>query len=208
MKRLLTAFIILLTVPGFAQQEAQYTQFMYNYQVLNPAYAGARGITYFTALYRQQWIGFKGSPQSKLLSFSTPLFGDRIGLGFTIANHTIGIQNTWNATAAYAYHIKIQKDISFRFGVQGNLRFHGIDFSDPAVFIREEDDQAVTNNQALNQYTGNFGVGLWFAYKNSYLGASVPFFYPNEIGLDVSNARITAEELPHIYVMARNHDPL
>ena len=74
-----------------AQQEAQFTQFMYNQLYLNPGYAGARNATSLLAIYRNQWLGFEGAPETKLVSFNTPLLNNRIGLGVTISNHTQGI---------------------------------------------------------------------------------------------------------------------
>ncbi len=201
MKKLLILLIVCCTLTAYGQQENQYTQFMYNQLVLNPAYAGARGHTSFQALYRGQWLGFEKAPTSKLLSFNTPLFGDRVGLGITIANHTHGIHNIWNGSMAYAYNVKINKETSFRFGIQGNIRNFNIDFSDPSVRVQQTNDPSVTMDDAQNKYTGNFGAGIYLSHKQMYFGVSVPSIYPNEIGINPTT-RETAEEVPHLYLMA------
>lgn len=210
MKNTLITFILLLVVgTGFAQQENQYTQFMYNKLALNPAYAGTRGMGSFLALFRQQWVGFKGAPQSKLLSFDSPIFGDRVGFGFTVANNTIGIENRWNASMAYSYHVKISKEASFRFGMQGSVQYFGIDFSDPSVIIQESGDNSILENETQSQYKGNFGVGIYLTYQNLYFGASVPNIYPSEIGVNLNQGILeTAKEVPHYYLMAGTMVPL
>ena len=208
MKNLFTSLILLLFVTaGFAQQETHFTQFMYNKLQINPAYAGARGHGSFTGIFRQQWAGFDGAPRTALLSFDTPLLGDRIGLGFTFSNYTIGVENTYNVTGAYAYNIKISKEASFRFGIQGNLRHQAIDFSDPSVVIRQNNDNSINENETVNQTTGNFGIGLYLTYKQLYFGASVPFFFPNEIGINTITAT-TAEQTSHFYLMAGTLVPI
>lgn len=207
MKKFLTLLILCSTMVTYGQQENQYTQFMYNQLALNPAYAGARGITSFQALYRSQWLGFEKPPTTKLLSFNTPLFGDKVGIGVTIANHTHGIHDVWAGSIAYAYNIKITKETSFRFGIQGNIRNYNIDFSDPSVRVQQNNDPSVTNNGALNTYTGNFGVGIYLSHKQMYFGVSVPSIYPNDIGINPTS-RETAEEEPHLYAMAGTLIPI
>lgn len=192
-----------------AQQEAQFTQFMYNQLNLNPAYAGARGMPSFTLLYRNQWVGFEGSPQSKLLSFNSPIFGNRVGFGLTIHNQTIGIFNNWKTSMAYSYHIKLNEESSIRFGLQGSMRYYGIDFSDPSVVVRDPTDQSISFDQKYDQYTGNFGVGIYMQLKQMYFGIGAPAFFPNELGIN-NNTLVPriAEESSHYYLMAGTLLPL
>ncbi len=175
---------------------------MYNQLTLNPAYAGSRGVGSLMALYRNQWIGFEGSPQTKLVSFNAPLFGDKVGFGLTLSNHTIGIMNSWYAAMAYSYNIQINDETSFRIGLQGNMRSLALDFTDPAVVIRQDGDQSIMENQSINNYSGNFGAGLYLTVKKFYVGFSVPYLYPTEIGFnnDSQLPRI-AMESPHYYAM-------
>lgn len=205
------SFVLILSFlasVGFAQQENQFTQFMYNKLYLNPAYAGARGIPYFTLLYRNQWIGFEGAPESKLLSFNAPLFGDRVGFGLTISNHTLGIENKWDATMAYSYHIEVNEDASLRFGLQGSVRYLGLDFSDPSVEIREDGDQSILYDERLNQYDANFGVGMYLNIRNTYLGLSVPHFFPSELGINPNPVPEIARTYSHFYLMLGTMVPL
>ena len=205
MKRKLYLSLVLLifAAVGYAQQESQFTQFMYNQLYLNPAYAGARGMGSFTAIYRKQWAGFEGAPESKLLSFNTPLFGDRVGFGITIANHTQGIENYWNGEMAYSYHIKIDESTSLRFGLAGSMRYFGLDFSDPSVIIREDGDQSILYDRTEDKYTANFGVGAYLQVKQMYFGISVPHLFPSELGINPSPGITNiAEVASHYYLTA------
>ena len=194
--------LIFLALPGWAQQENQYTQFSFNKLYYNPAYAGARGKANITAMYRNQWLGFEGSPTSQMLSFHTPLFADRVGLGLGISNHRVGITNIWYANLAYSYHVKIKKHTSLRFGLQGTFKRLSLDFSDPSVIVREDTDPAIIESGIANKNIANFGAGVYLSYKSIYLGVSVPHFYPNIIGVNPNAGNnLIAQESPHIYLM-------
>lgn len=201
-KIILTLIVIVsMSVAGTAQQEAQFTQFMYNKLALNPAYAGVRGIPSLTALYRKQWVGFDGAPVTKLISLDTPIFGDKVGFGLTIANKSIGFINDWQGTMAYSYHVKISDKSSFRVGLQGSMKFQGLDFADPGVFIQEQGDQSIMEDETVNDYFINFGAGLYYTYDQFYVGVSVPNFLPNEIGFNNPNAQEIAKSVQHYYFM-------
>ncbi|MEL6639403.1 MAG: type IX secretion system membrane protein PorP/SprF [Bacteroidota bacterium] len=206
---LMGALGLLATTSLFAQQQSQYTQFMYNQLTVNPAYAGSRGMASLMALYRNQWLGFDGSPETKLLSFNAPIFDNKVGFGLTISNHTIGVMDSWYAAMAYSYNIQLGEESSLRIGIQGNIRALAIDFTDPSVVIRQTDDASVLENQSTNNYSGNFGAGAYLTVKNFYLGLSAPYIYPNEIGFN-PDAQLTriAQESPHFYAMAGTLIPM
>ena len=86
----LIAFLLFLFIGGYAQQEAQYTQFMYNKLALNPAYAGSSDTPCISCIHRSQWIGFEGAPSSQVLNFHMPVLGNRVGLGASLAHDKIG----------------------------------------------------------------------------------------------------------------------
>lgn len=199
----------IITVGANAQQEAQFTQFMYNQLYFNPAYAGARGMPSFTLIYRNQWTGFNGAPTSKLLSFNSPLFGDRVGFGLTIHNQTIGIFNNWSAAMAYSYNIVINEESSLRLGLQGKMQYYGIDFSDPSVIVVDPTDQSIKYDQSTDKYSGNFGVGMHLKIKQMFFGIGAPAFFPNEVGFNTNTlVPQVAEEASHYYFIAGTLLPL
>ena len=182
------------------QQEAHYTHFMYNNLTLNPGVAGSKGHPTVLALYRKQWIGFEGAPESKLMSFHTPL-GKRVGFGLSLTNDEIGISDSWYGAMAYAYRVQLSDDATVQIGIQGSMRFLGLDFDKPGTFILQNNDPSIANGVS-RQYFGNFGAGLHLDLGNMFFGASVPYFFPNIIGFD--NPSVTSDQIaiesPHFYI--------
>ena len=195
--------LILILSSGFlfAQQENQFTMFMYNKLMLNPAVAGSRGVTSVTAIYRRQWIGYDGAPISKLVSINTPVLGRGIGFGLTVANHSHGIFDNWSGTMAYSYKLQMSEDVYASFGIQGSIRYFGIDFSDPNFYTVDGQDPSVVENMDTNQYKANFGAGLYLTLKKAYLGISLPNMLANEITFNTQNDIQIAKERPHAYFM-------
>ncbi|MCP3933228.1 MAG: type IX secretion system membrane protein PorP/SprF [Bacteroidetes bacterium] len=194
--------IVLFIVAGLplsGQQESQYTQFMYNQQLLNPAYAGSRGVPSFMAIYRNQWLGYEGSPVSQLLTFSSPILGDQVGIGGGISHHKIGIMESWYFTMAYSYHLKLSENSSLRLGIQGSLRNLTLDFNEALVI--HNDDPSILDGVSAQETKANVGVGVYYNYRDIfYIGGSIPYIYPSEIGFN-NIVDITAIDRPHFYFM-------
>ncbi len=202
------AFIFLFLVsifsvqPLMAQQENQFTQFMYNKLYLNPAYAGVRGTPSLTLLYRKQWMGFEGAPESNLLSFSTPLVGDKVGLGIIASTHQEGISKNWFVSMAYAYNLKINKDNKIRFGIQGTMRHLSLNFDNPKLVIQQGGDPSIMQGLNTGDFYGNFGVGVYYEHKTFHFGFGVPNLFSNEISFNEDpNVQLVAKEIQHYYIM-------
>lgn len=73
MKKIYLLFIVFVGLSSYAQQDAQYTQYMYNTMSVNPAYAGSRGVLSITALHRSQWVGLEGAPSTQTFNISSPI---------------------------------------------------------------------------------------------------------------------------------------
>jgi type IX secretion system PorP/SprF family membrane protein len=207
MKRLLFFFAILFaTLSLEAQQEAQFTQFMYNKLMLNPAYAGARGVPSVTAIYRNQWIGFEGAPQSALVSFNSPFMSKRVGVGVTMRHVKIGLQRDVAASLAYSYDLVSSEDVSVRVGLSGMVRSLGIAYND-ATFV-DIGDNSISSQQESNIF-GNVGAGIYATVMDHYyFGLSVPQLYANVIGLSNNSATLLAKQYQHFYGMAGAIIPL
>ena len=130
MKKILYSLLLTaLTISVQAQQEHHYTQFMYNKLLINPAYAGVRGTPSITGIFRSQWIGFEGAPQSALISFNSPFLSKRVGVGGVISHNRIGFQRDFQANLAYSYNLINSDDYSVRIGIMGSLRSLGVDYT-------------------------------------------------------------------------------
>ena len=207
MKKLIFSFALLLAgATMFAQQEHHYTQFMYNKLLINPAYAGARGVPSITAIYRNQWIGFKGAPQSALVSFNSPFLSPRVGVGVTLSHRQIGLQRDFHMALAYSYDLVASDEFSMRVGITASLRSLGIAFSDAQP--NETGDVSLGDAQ-VNDFYGNVGAGIYGTVSDRfYFGFSVPRIYSNVMGYANGNAVLIAKEYQHYYGMAGGVFPI
>ncbi len=184
-----------------AQQENQYTQFMYTKMMFNPAFAGAREVSSVTALYRQQWIGFEGAPVSQLVSFDGPILGKKLGLGLNIHHHTIGqINNNYMVNMDYSYSLVKTQDVNLKIGIGGTFRYYQLDLTNSSVVTGNAASDPAQLRSANNKISnGNVGAGIYFTYRDFYIGASVPNIYRNILGN--GSGTVTAQTTPHFYGM-------
>lgn len=201
MKRL---FFILTILAAFqaaqAQQEAHFTQFMYNKLLINPAYAGSRGVPSITGIYRSQWVGFDGAPQSALVSFNGPFLTPRVGIGVTLEHLKIGLQRDFHASLAYSYDLVAEDEVSVRVGLSGSIRSLGVAYNEAQP--TDPGDVSISN-QKQNDIYGNVGAGVYATVMNRYyFGVSVPHLYSNVIGFANGSATVLAKEYQHFYGMA------
>lgn len=173
----------------FAQQDVMYTQYMFNTLAINPAYAGSRGVSTATALYRKQWLGIDGAPETQTVSFDTPLGNEKVGLGIQAFNDAIGITKTTGVFATYAYRLLMQ-NATLAFGIQaGGSRFsanyQGVDLGSDGT-----SDVAYADN--VSKFLPNFGAGVFFNTDKFYAGLSLPHFLNNSLN---KNAGFVSEGL-------------
>ena len=151
----------------FSQQDPQYTQYMYNMNVLNPAYAGSKGVTAIGLLGRTQWVGLDGAPKTTTLSIDSPI-SDAVGLGFSVIHDEIGPAKENNIYADFSYTIFTGEESMLSFGVKVGATVLDVDF----LKTLEPDPL----NIPIHQTSPNFGAGVFFNNKNFYVGLSAPNF--------------------------------
>ena len=157
---------------GFAQQDAQYTQYMYNTININPAYAGSRGVMSVFGLHRTQWVGLDGAPTTNTFSLNTPINNSNLGVGFSLVNDRIGPTSDNTISADISYTIPMNEVYKLSFGVKasGNIFNLDTDKLDPSNPI----DPNLQNFN--NEFSPNFGAGVYLHSDKLYLGLSVPNF--------------------------------
>jgi len=166
-KILLGVIALLSTTLVVSQQDTQYTQYMYNMNVLNPAYAGSKGITSLGLLGRTQWVGVEGAPQSLTLSLHSPI-GNQVGLGFSVIHDEIGPVKEDNVYVDFSYTINTSDEGRLAFGLKG-----GVTFLDVRELITVDEDPL---NVPIHQTSPNFGAGVYYYTNKLYLGISIPNF--------------------------------
>lgn len=173
MRTKLFLFVILLvTYSGHAQQDAQFTQYMYNTININPAYAGSRGALSVFALHRDQWIGLDGAPKTNAISVNTPINNSNVGLGVSLVNDKIGPTTENQFSVDLSYTIPTSDNWKLSFGIKGSADIFNLDVSklNPA-------DQGDPQFQNLeNDFSPNVGAGIYWHSDKAYIGLSVPNF--------------------------------
>lgn len=173
MRTKILIFALMLTCySGFAQQDAQYTQYMYNTININPAYAGSRGVMSVFGLHRTQWVGLDGAPTTNTFSLNTPISNSNLGVGFSLVNDRIGPTSDNTISADISYTIPMNEVYKLSFGVKasGNIFNLDTDKLDPSNPI----DPNLQNFN--NEFSPNFGAGVYLHSDKLYLGLSVPNF--------------------------------
>ena len=157
---------------GFAQQDAQYTQYMYNTININPAYAGSRGVMSIFGLHRTQWVGLDGAPTTNSFSINTPINNSNLGLGVSFVNDKIGPTSDNTISADLSYTIQTSEEFKLSFGIKasGNLFNLDVNKLNPA----DANDPNLQNFD--NEFSPNFGAGIYLHSDKMYFGLSVPNF--------------------------------
>ena len=168
---LLTLLILLGCFSGKAQQDPQYTQYMYNTQVVNPAYAGNRDVLSFGLLYRTQWVGLDGAPKTATLTADSPI-GTNMGLGLTLVRDEIGPSVETNITADYSYTINLSDASELSFGLKAGMEILDVDFSK----LNIADPGDIFESNIDNKVEPQIGAGIYFNTNRFYAGLSVPNF--------------------------------
>ena len=193
---------LLVVVVLQAQQEAHYSQFMYNNMLLNPAFAGSRRLTSVMGLYRNQWIGFEGHPQSYLVAFDMPINKSRLGTGLTLSNQQEGILSRNFGNLALNYDIIHTEDMTFRVGLNGAVKQYRFDLQDPNMYVENlTDELLIQQNPTI--VTSNVGAGVYFDMRSFYVGLSIPNLIKNPIELNKQKVfDIEGTEQRHVYFQA------
>lgn len=199
MKSTRNTLLILISMLSFffmeAQQDPQYTQYMYNTMSVNSAYAGTRGHASITGLHRSQWVGLDGAPRTQTLAIDAPV-AKRVGLGLSVVNDELGPSEEFYTDLNFAYTIPVSEDYKLSFGLKGGFRLFNLDFNKGTQ--KQSGDEAF---QSLdNKVLPTVGAGLYLFSKNKYIGLSTPNFLKDEHydrELDV----VAAERL-HLFLIA------
>ncbi|WP_422859313.1 type IX secretion system membrane protein PorP/SprF [Flagellimonas sp. S174] len=155
-----------------AQQDAQYTQYMYNTVSVNPAYAGSRGHLSIAALYRNQWVGLDGAPETQTLNLHTPMGYRGVGLGVSIVNDKIGPTSETYFDVDFSYTIQTSYSSKLSFGLKASAHMLDIRFSELDEF--EIDPQLQAQQDIQNQFSPNIGAGVYYHTDRFYAGFSAP----------------------------------
>ena len=162
-------------IDAFAQQDSQFTQYMYNTVLVNPGYAGSRGALSVFGMHRNQWVGFSGAPKTNVLSVHTPFFNSNLGAGISFLNDQIGPTTENTVIADVSYKFKTSEKFTLSFGVKASATF--FDFNLNKLNPKDLNDP---NLEAFkNSQSPNLGVGFYLNSQKTYFGISIPQLFEN-----------------------------
>lgn len=177
-----------------AQQDPQYTDYMFNTLTVNSAYAGSRGHFTATALHRSQWVGLDGAPTTQSFSIDSPI-GKNVGLGISVVNDRLGPSDEFYLDANFSYTIRLNNNRRLSFGVKGGGRLLNIDWSRGQA----QQSEALFQQNINNKFLPTIGAGVYLHGEKSYIGLSVPNFLTNEHYDEVANS--VAAERVHFFLI-------
>lgn len=193
-----TPMLLLFPVASvFSQQDPQFTNYMYNTTVINPAYAGTRDALSVLALYRAQWVGLDGAPITAAATVHSPVTDSNIGWGVSVINDEIGpaIDQTLSADISYRISFANLSQLSFGFKATANLL--NVDYSKLSIYDPTDPD---LQNNVDNRFSPNFGAGFYWYSDQYYLGLSVPNFLETK-HYDDNTRSSSAKQSMHYYFM-------
>lgn len=152
-----------------AQQDPQFSQYMFNPLSVNPAYAGSRGLMNGAIVHRQQWLSFPGAPNTQALTINTPLRKGKVGIGAEILRDQIGPKTSIGAYLDYAYRVPLGKG-KLAFGLGAGILNYRMNWS-----MIEYRDQADAYAQLADETKNlpDFKFGVFFNNKNFFTGLSI-----------------------------------
>ncbi len=168
MKKELICIFSFVVTTGLGQQDPLSTQYLNNYFLINPAYAGFTKDLNCSAGYRMQWAGFNGSPVTMNATGHMALAANKMGIGFSVVRDQAGSNKTTQAYAAYSYRIRLNEKLDLSFGLQAGIINYQTDYSGLQI---DRSDPNFTNVSAMKP---NIGTGLILRSEKFIVSLSVP----------------------------------
>lgn len=165
--------IVLISQQVFSQQRAQFTQYISNELLINPAYAGAEEALSVSLLHRTQWAAIEGAPTTQAFTGHSLVGSNKFGLGITVISDKIGIHKILTASSSFAYRIQLKKDAFLSFGLQFGVNQKKSDFSSLTGQIQNPNDPKI-NSSNLSETSFEFGSGIYLITPRLNIGISMP----------------------------------
>ncbi|GGK12788.1 membrane protein [Yeosuana aromativorans] len=192
--------LTLVSLQGFAQQDPQFTQYMYNMSVINPAYATAdQGILNLGGLYRSQWVGVEGAPKTGTFFAHTPV-NEKIELGISFTNDNIGdIVKENNMYADFAYVLPVGLESKLSLGLKAGFTFFDANFDG---FNLQSGDRSTdfAFNENISKAFPNLGIGAFYFSDHYYVGLSAPNMLSTKHLEDENGIKATGVQNIHYFL--------
>lgn len=177
---------------GFSQQDPIFTQYMFNTQMINPAYAGMWEKIGFMSLVRKQWAGINRSPLTQVVSLHSPLKNEYVGMGLNIINDQFALEERLSIFADYSYEVSLTPRTRLRLGFKFGFLNYKNPLTDYKLYPDNQYDPAFGADVDL-KFLPNFGFGAFLYDENYYVSFSIPKLVKNDFQSNINNFSTTAE---------------
>tara|TARA_B100001769_G_C22107568_1_gene598531 strand:- start:2008 stop:2931 length:924 start_codon:yes stop_codon:yes gene_type:complete len=186
---------LFLSIESYSQQDPQYTQYMYNTMSINSAYTGQREMMSISGLYRTQWVGIDGAPNTLTLGIHSPMKNENVGIGLNIISDQIGPVREDYVDLNFSYTVQFTESTELSFGLKAGIHNLSSDWSRGAAFDKTD----IAYNENISLFSPTLGAGILFHSSNWYLGLSSPNFLTTKHYNDFKQS-IASERL-HYYLI-------
>lgn len=206
MKKFLSLLFTLFSISIiYAQENPQYSHFLFNKLAYNPGYTGGKEVMAIQALYRQQWQNIEGAPRTANIAIHTPFASRKCGIGLMITQDQLGLVSNTLIDALYAYRLHLSESTTLSFGLQARIEYSNFNWSEGKTtggtdgLIPAEDESSVKPN---------FGVGAYLKSGNFFIGFSIPQFMETTLYKDNLDKVPSFKRLRTYYLMTGAELPL
>jgi type IX secretion system PorP/SprF family membrane protein len=189
--------LVIAANSSFAQQDPMYTQYFFNTQTINPAYAGSWESLGFMALARHQWIGFDNAPRTYTFSMQSPMRNERVALGLNVISDNIFKEKRFGLWGDYSYKVDFDESTSLRMGMKAGFTNYSNNLLDYSLV---DENDPLFQSDLENKFIPNFGAGLFLTNPWYFVGFSVPKLLHNDITEENPNNFSVQAEFRHFYL--------
>ncbi|WP_412465564.1 type IX secretion system membrane protein PorP/SprF [Pedobacter sp. KLB.chiD] len=220
-------FSIFVCLSLHAQQRPQYSQYLLNSYLLNPALSGIENYTDVKIGYRHQWAGLQESPRTAFVSAHWALGNEYLwsnalsfenngndprsrsytqnytaspahhGLGFVAVSDHAGQLANTTFDVSYAYHLQLNNQLNLSVGIAGGINRAAIDIN--ALLLENPNDPAL-NNAADVRILPDLSAGLWLYGANFFSGLSVQQVLPQKLNFSGDERYQKGKQVPHTFL--------
>lgn len=208
MKYTYLLILILITSLGLqAQQAPTYAFYKNHFNLINPAVTGTQGGSYANLSLREQWVNVEGAPSTQALSMGFPHKNNRVGLGFSLVNDQLNVEQQTFFAADFSYRLPLEKEQNLYLGLKAGANAYRLNASDAKVY----NASGAISDPFLEDYSRllpNIGVGVYYTSQRGYLAFSIPRLLNTQRQKEEDGQQTTATDRPHLFFSGGIQTPL
>lgn len=194
--KIIVALMFFTVTTISAQQDPNYTLYVYNMNLINPAYAGANKTTDLGINIRSQWSNVKGAPETQSFIFGTSV-GKNLGLGLSVISDKTFIEKQTSIAIDFSYQLKISESHDLFFGLKSGFNSYNVNTDGLVTYGLQQDPNLMNLSGRFNP---NFGAGVYLRHDDYFVSLSIPKILSNDRLEEENGVASTGSDRQHIYV--------